>query len=366
MLKKHFITSLTLLIFISGHAQFHTLKIPQRSNHVIEQQQLAVTDIILDYSSPSVNKRDVWNDPNVIPQYGNPIAWRAGANMNTTIEFTTNVKIEGKELKAGKYGFHIIPKGEIYTLLFAHNNNQWGSYYLDLENDVTLSIDVKATNCTFSEKLDFEFFDWKENSVKIGLEWAKQKIAFEVSVNLNKTVVDSFRNELRGINTYHWQAWNDAANWCLNHNTNLSEALLWVNRSIHGGFNGFASNKNFTNISTKIKLLKKLNKTEVLNETLEELYTLDYKDYEAYDFSRYLLEQKEYLVAKTFLNKANNKHPKRWFLILNRDVANYFLGNAKDAISSIKNNIELAPKNFQPRLNKIIKEMESNTYTLPK
>jgi hypothetical protein len=31
--------------------------------------------------------------------------WRAGANENTTIEFSTDVKIEGQPLPAGKYGF---------------------------------------------------------------------------------------------------------------------------------------------------------------------------------------------------------------------------------------------------------------------
>ena len=29
--------------------------------------------------------------------------WRAGANENTTISFSQDVKIEGKDLKAGKY-----------------------------------------------------------------------------------------------------------------------------------------------------------------------------------------------------------------------------------------------------------------------
>ncbi|PKV49083.1 Protein of unknown function (DUF2911) [Aquimarina sp. MAR_2010_214] len=45
-------------------------------------QQLGVADITINYSSPSANNREIWNDLNVIPQNGNPIAWHAGANMN--------------------------------------------------------------------------------------------------------------------------------------------------------------------------------------------------------------------------------------------------------------------------------------------
>ena len=106
----------------------------------------------------------------------------------------------------------------------------------------------------------------------IGLEWEKRRIPFKVEVDLNTTTVESFRSELRGINTYHWQAWNDAALWCLNHNTNLEEALQWANRSINGGYGGFAADKNVTNISTKIRLLKKLDKPEELQNTINDTY----------------------------------------------------------------------------------------------
>ncbi|WP_299229243.1 DUF2911 domain-containing protein [uncultured Psychroserpens sp.] len=366
MLKRFLIIGSLLLITNSAFPQFHTLKIPQRSNQVIESQRLAVTDITINYSSPSVNNRDVWNDTNVIPQSGNPIPWRAGANMNTTIAFNTNVKIEGKTLEAGTYGLHVIPKGDTYTLLFAHNSNQWGSYYLDIEKDVSLSIDVKAEPCAFSEKMDFEFLDWTKNSVKIGLEWAEKRIPFNVSIDLNETVLASFRDELRGINTYHWQAWDDAANWCLNQNTNLEEALEWANRSINGGYNGFASNENFTNTSTKLKLLKKLNRTEEANKTVQRLALLDYKDYEAYDLSRYFLENESFVEAKAIATAANKKHPKVWFLLLNESIADYFLGNSQQAIKSINKFKSLVPEGYQSRIEEIIGEMKAKTYGLPK
>ena len=358
-------TIVFLLIFSTANAQFHTLKIPRSSNRVIETQRIGITDITINYGSPSINNRDVWNDTRVIPQNGNPIPWRAGANMNTTIKFSTDVLIEGQVVKAGVYGFHIIPKGDVFTLLFAHNNNQWGSYYLDMEKDITLQVDVKPTECPFSEKLDYEFLNWTEDSVTIGLEWADKRIPFVVSVDLNTTVVESFRHELRGVNTYHWQAWNDAANWCLNHNTNLEEALEWTERSINGGFHGFAANKNFTNLATKFKILKKLNKTEECAKALTELEKEEYNGNQAFQFGRDLLNEKDYDLALNFSTQANKKHPDSWFLIINEGLAKYFLGNTEDAIEDIKTSIPLAPKQYHERFNIVIEEMKVGTYQIP-
>lgn len=364
-MKKIITLLLALSILPEINAQFHTLKVPQASNQITVSQRLAVTDITIKYHSPSARGRDVWNDTNIIPQNGNPIPWRAGANMNTTIEFTTDVFVEGKELKAGVYGFHIIPKGETYTLLFAHGNNQWGSYYLDVEKDITLSVDVSIESAQNSEKLDYEFLNWKEDSVTIGLEWGDKRIPFKVSVDLNKTVIDSFRSELRGINTYHWQAWNDAANWCLNHNTNLEEALQWANRSIKGGYGGFAANKNFENVFTKIKLLKELNRMDEYKKTVKEMSLVEYSAYQSHRLVRALLYEKQYNEALSFSTEATTKHAKVWYLILNRSLSNYFTKNTKKALKDMKVAIEMAPKQFKKGLEKASEDMKKGTYALP-
>lgn len=350
---------------VLSYGQFHTMKIPEVSNHVSETQTLGVTDITIDYHSPSVRSRDVWNNPNIIPQNGNPIAWRAGANMNTTISFTTDVMIEGQKLSKGTYGFHVIPKDEKYELIFAHNSNQWGSYYLDLANDVSLVVSVKAEECPSSEKLDFEFLNWSENEVTIGLEWENIRLPFKVSVDINETVISSFRSELRGINTYHWQAWNDAALWCLNHDTNLEEALEWANRSINGGFNGFAADKNVTNLTTKARLLARLDRGTELDETIKEIVSLNLSVGEVNSFTILLLQIGKPSPALQSLNDNIKKYPDTWFLKLNRALANYFLDNRKKALSELKEVKEITPDSFQVRLSEIISEVENGTYKLP-
>ncbi len=348
-------------ITLSAQAQFHTLKMPQASVDVTETQQLGVTEITIDYSSPRVNGRDVWNNPNIIPQNADPIAWRAGANMNTTISFSTDVNINGSALPAGKYGFHIVPENEKYTLVFAHANDLWGSYYLDMDRDVALKVVVQSEACAFSEKLDYEFIYQSDSSVVIGLEWAEQRIPFTVSVDLNGTVLTSLRSELRGINTYRWQAWNDAANWCLNRNVNLEEALEWADRSIDGGFGGFGGDRNINNMLTKGRLELALDKPEAAN-TIDEMMALEYSAYEANSVFRWLIGQKLNEQSLEFITQANKKHPDTWYLKLNYGVALYLNGKQKSGISQLDKVMSEIPDPYKERVTEIRTEMENGTY----
>lgn len=353
-----------IVLFVSNlQAQFHTLNIPKTSPKVEETQVLGVTSITISYHSPATRGRDVWKD--VVPYDGKPLPWRAGANMNTTISFTTDVMIEGKSLKAGVYGFHIIPhKDNTHTLLFAHNSQQWGSYYLDTEKDITLKVDVKDTVCTFSEQMDYEFINRSESSVKIALQWGEKSIPFEVSVDLNKTVIASFRKELRGSNTYRWEAWNDAALWCYNHNTNLEEALTWANRSMTGGYGGFAANKNLINLSTKMKILEALGKNEEMTTTFAETENInDYSANQAYDFSYTLITMKKDTEAISFLEKAIKKHPEVWYLKLNLGAAQYFMGKTKQTFKTFES--MKTPDSFKKRLQGIMEDMKAGKYKYP-
>ena len=365
MNNKHFL--LCLVAYCLGtwaQAQFHTIKIPQASPKVVETQRLGVTDITLDYSSPATRGRDVWNT--MIQSDSDPnLAWRAGANMNTRISFSTDVTINGTPLKAGSYGLHIDADGDDYVLMFAHHDNLWGSYYLDRDQHITLKTTVQAEACPTSEQLDYEFINRTDSTVTIALEWGEQRIPFAVGVDLNKTVVENFRYELLGINTYRWEAWNDAARWCLNHNTNLEEALDWANRSIDGGYSGFAANKNAANLTTKARLLGRLDMLTELDQTISELIALDMNAGQANEASIFLLQIEKPESALGLLNSTVKQYPDAWYLKLNRAIANYFLNKQKAALRELAIVREHAPENFQGRLIEIITEVENGTYKLP-
>src|SRR3954469_2550860 len=79
-------------------------------------ERIGITDVTITYDRPGVKGREgkIYGTPVVHNGFedlgfgsSKAAPWRAGANENTTIEFSTNVKVEGKDLAAGKYGFFV-------------------------------------------------------------------------------------------------------------------------------------------------------------------------------------------------------------------------------------------------------------------
>ncbi|HFB99679.1 MAG TPA: DUF2911 domain-containing protein, partial [Phaeodactylibacter sp.] len=82
---------------------------------------IGLTKVTIDYNRPGVKGRKIAG--NLIPyDKGTPMPWRAGANENTTFTFADDVKIEGQNLAAGKYGFHVIASETEWILIFSNDN----------------------------------------------------------------------------------------------------------------------------------------------------------------------------------------------------------------------------------------------------
>src|SRR5436190_19112027 len=91
---------LSLQFTFTGLVQAQLTADPKGGNKKASvSEQVGITDIIIHYNRPGVKKREghIWGE--LIPAgyadlgYGakKPAPWRAGANENTTIEFTTDV-----------------------------------------------------------------------------------------------------------------------------------------------------------------------------------------------------------------------------------------------------------------------------------
>ena len=236
------------------------LDLPETSQKAAVQQRVGVTDITITYHRPLVNSRKIWGE--LVPMGE---VWRAGANQNTTIEFSTPVSVEGKPLLAGKYGLHMIPTPDTWTVIFSKMATAWGSYTYSEAEDA-LRVTVKPRENQMEEALEYEFEDLKPDSVIVTLKWEKLAVPFRVAVTDAETVLPSVRNQLRGRDKWKWASQNEAAQYCLTKKINLEEALTWADQSIQ-------LEEHFENLSTKAEILKALNKTEeaktVLNRALE-------------------------------------------------------------------------------------------------
>ena len=116
------LASVTALFFWTAAAHAD-LDLPDVSQRAVVEQRVGLTDIKITYHRPLVNGRKVWGG--LVP-LGE--VWRAGANLNTTIEFSDAVSVEGQPLPKGIYGLHMIPTAETWTIIFSKTSGAWGSY----------------------------------------------------------------------------------------------------------------------------------------------------------------------------------------------------------------------------------------------
>ena len=130
------------------------------------------TAVSINYSQPSVKGRTIGKD--LEPMAGR--VWRTGANEATVFEVNKNVKIEGKDLPAGKYGLFTIANGNDWIIIFNKTWNQWGAFDYK-EADDALRVNVKSGKAPqFAEQMKFQIS--KEGVVT--LLWGDIMVGFKV------------------------------------------------------------------------------------------------------------------------------------------------------------------------------------------
>jgi hypothetical protein len=129
--------------------------------------------VTIDYGQPSVKGRTIGKD--LEPKTGQ--VWRTGANEATVFEVSQAVKVEGKDLPAGKYAlFSIANEGE-WTIIFNKKAEQWGAYDYKEADDVLRVKVTPAKAAKFAEKMTFTI----DKNGTVTLLWGDIKVDFKVA-----------------------------------------------------------------------------------------------------------------------------------------------------------------------------------------
>lgn len=142
-------------------------------------QTVGFTDVRIDYNRPGVKGRVIWGG--LVPY---DKVWRAGANEATKFTFSTDVKINGKSLKAGSYSFFTIPTEDKWTLIFNRVADQWGAFeYNEAEDALRFKVTPEEGN--MQEWLSYTITKTSKNSAVVNLEWEKLKVPFTIEVSID-------------------------------------------------------------------------------------------------------------------------------------------------------------------------------------
>ncbi|NNE78487.1 MAG: DUF2911 domain-containing protein [Pricia sp.] len=356
--KSIVLSALTLLCFSTN--AFSQLDLPRGSQMAKVSQRIGITDVTIVYSRPSVKEREIWGQ--LVPYGMNNLGfgtakespWRAGANENTVITFTDDVKIEGKDLEAGKYGMHmVVEENDMATIIFSKDYEVWGSYFYEPSHDA-LRVDVNTKQIEHAEQLTFVFDKVDTTSAIAALEWGKKQIPFKIEVDVTDIVLADIRKKLQDSPGFNRQTWEQASTYAMNNGGDLDEALGWINNAIHGQF---YSQKNFNNMAIKSQILYKMGKKDEALAMVDEMGEMANTN-ELNNLGYQLLNMGEHDKALKYFKLNVKNNPKDANVYDSLGEAYKVRGDKKNAVKHLKKSLSLnPPANVKANSEKLLKEL---------
>lgn len=338
----------TLFAQFKDGNQSTTLQLPEQSQAARVGQTLGLTEINITYHRPLVNSRKIFGTQ-IVP-YGQ--VWRAGANENTVIEFSDPVTIEGQQLAKGSYGLHMIPTEDSWTLIFSKNYTSWGSFTYDEKEDA-LRVTVKPQKSEFHDALAYDIDEVKPDSAVVTLRWENVAVPFKVAVpNQNQLVMANVRDQLRTLNHWNWNAYDDAAHYILDENMNMDEALTFLARSIQ-------LEERFENLMTKTAVLKAMGRNDEAAKAQAAAFEKA-QPLQLHIYARQLQQQKKQQEAFAIFRKNAAAHPDLWFV--HTGMARVYSGEGKfqEAAKEMQIAIPGAPEQQRQAMEGLVKRLQAN------
>jgi hypothetical protein len=261
-------------------AQFPGLTLPSSGNN----QKASVTQYVgpvrvtIEYSSPAVHgpngkdrRGEIWGKlvPNGMADLGfsggKQSPWRAGANENTVFAVSNPVSVQGQPLPAGRYGLHMIPGPDEWTIIFSKNASAWGSFFYD-ESEDALRVKTKPAKHEYREWLTYEFTARRPAEATVELQWEELAVPLNIKVeNIGDVYITHLRKELTNALGFDYRAYDAAAQYCAQNNVHLDDGLKWAEMAISSPI----GQTNFETLSTKAMVLTKMGKNDEVKTLMQ-------------------------------------------------------------------------------------------------
>ncbi|MBI1225522.1 MAG: DUF2911 domain-containing protein [Bacteroidetes bacterium] len=365
-MKKYILSTLALLAMIASQLLSQNLKMPVTTNPKMSAEiTIGVTQIDINWNAPGVKGREgkIWgtnvaNFGFINLGFGSATAspWRAGADENTTIAFSTDVTVEGKKLTAGKYGFAIALYPDSCILVFSKNYSGWGTYFYDPKDDaLRVTVRQQKDLPQSRELLAYTFLDPTKNSVEVALEWEHWRIPFKVETDFVTTSLTAIQRQMSGGLGFDPPSLQAAARWCVDNDVNLDQALFWINSATNPNLGGLQT---FSALSTKADLLRKMGNEKEAKETMTTAY--DHATVlELHQYGRQLISSKNYKEALVVFEKNHEKNGETWPVNVGLARGYSANGDLKKALIYAKKALAQAPDDLnRSSLSAMVKNLE--------
>lgn len=217
---KNLLLPALLLASLTVHAQ----DLPKPSPFGKVEQVVGLTNISVEYSRPSMKGREIFGG--LVPY---DQVWRTGANLNTIIELSGPVKVEGKDLAAGKYSLFTIPGKESWEVIFNKNIELNGEGDRKDEEDV-LRVKVPAGKGDNFETFTILFDNVKDDKAELQLRWANTVAKVNIHADAKDMSLANIKEALAKPDA-DFRAYHNSARYLIDRNMMPKEALQYAKKS---------------------------------------------------------------------------------------------------------------------------------------
>jgi hypothetical protein len=203
----------------AAHAE---LELPRDTPPGRLAQQVGLTEIALDYVSPSVKGRKIWGG--VVP-YGQP--WTFGGTQAPKVRFSRDVTLGNKLVPSGTYSLFAIPDKADWTLVLEKNADQPGAgreHRAELE---VARVRVRPKPAPARDRLTFLFAGFTDDEAWLEFDWDKVQFVLPIGVNTSRQVAA----DLVGLDTT-WRSFANAARYMLETKKDYTAGLRYIDQSL--------------------------------------------------------------------------------------------------------------------------------------
>ncbi len=221
-MKKILLSLLVIAFTVSTNAQ---IKTPAPSPFSKMEQVVGLTDVTLEYSRPGAKGRTIFGD--LVPF--NKI-WRTGANSRTKITFSTDVSIDGQNLKKGTYAIFTKPSATSWEVYFytEHKGNGAPQKWDDTKIAAKTTAQVQPMPMKI-ETFTMTFDDLTSSSAMLGMLWENAYVGVKIDVPTGKMVADNITKVMAGPSAADYYA---SASYYLEEGKDIQKAKTWINKAV--------------------------------------------------------------------------------------------------------------------------------------
>lgn len=241
---KKIILSLSLMASVLS-TSIGQVRTPSASTNSKIEQQVGLGNVTIEYSRPGVKGRKIYGD--LVP-FGQ--LWRTAANQGTKITFSDDVKIDGKEVKKGKYSLFTIPGASQWQIIL-HKDATLGVPNPETYKIADEAVRVAATPTKMAdlkETFTVEFDKINDAGAEIFIAWENTRVAFTVDAITDAKVMANINQVMAGPSAGDYLA---AANYYTGAGKDMTKAVEWAKKAVDMGANQFFQLRQYSLILAK-------------------------------------------------------------------------------------------------------------------